>query len=148
MKLSSSVRALALLIALLGAAACGSDPDANVPPPADVAAAPSDAIRTGTGLAYKIIVQGDGEQPVFTDRVQVDYTGWTTDGRAFDTTATRGPATFAVSGVILGWIEALQLMRVGSTYRLWIPQGLAYQGQPGRPSGTLVFDVELLAIVR
>ena len=73
------------------------------------------------------------------------YTGWTTDGKMFDSSVLRGsPATFPHSGVIPGWTEGLQLMSKGAKYRFWIPGELAYDGKPGRPQGTLVFDVELL----
>jgi FKBP-type peptidyl-prolyl cis-trans isomerase len=77
----------------------------------------------------------------------VHYAGWTTDGRSFDESYTRGePATFPVDGVIAGFAEALQLMVVGERRRVWIPESLAYRGQPGRPAGMLVFDIELVRI--
>jgi peptidylprolyl isomerase len=79
--------------------------------------------------------------------VTVHYTGWTTDGEMFDSSVTRGtPATFALDGVIAGWTEGLQLMVEGERRRFWIPESLAYQGQPGSPAGMLVFDVELIKI--
>jgi peptidylprolyl isomerase len=79
--------------------------------------------------------------------VTVHYTGWTTDGQMFDSSVTRGePATFQLSQVIAGWTEGVQLMTEGEKARFWIPQELAYKGQPGAPAGTLVFDVELLKI--
>ena len=75
------------------------------------------------------------------------YTGWTTDGKMFDSSVVRGePATFALDGVIPGWTEGLQLMYEGEKTRFWIPEKLAYQGQPGAPKGMLVFDVELIRI--
>ncbi|HVV51590.1 MAG TPA: FKBP-type peptidyl-prolyl cis-trans isomerase, partial [Polyangia bacterium] len=77
------------------------------------------------------------------------YSGWTTDGKMFDSSVTRGePATFPLKGVIPGWTEGLQLMTVGEKIRFWIPGNLAYDNspRPGAPHGTLVFDVELLAI--
>ncbi|MCA9605445.1 MAG: FKBP-type peptidyl-prolyl cis-trans isomerase, partial [Myxococcales bacterium] len=75
------------------------------------------------------------------------YTGWTTDGRMFDSSRRRGePATFGLNQVIPGWGEGVQLMVVGEQRRLWIPQELAYNGRPGMPAGMLVFDIELLAI--
>lgn len=116
--------------------------------PPDVAAPPADAERTESGLASKVITPGSGEQPASAaDRVTVHYTGWTTDGEMFDSSRTRGqPATFPLNGVIPGWTEGLQLMKVGETRRLWIPQELAYRGQPGRPAGMLVFDVELIEV--
>ena len=117
------------------------------PAPPDVAAAPADATVTETGLAYKILQEGSGPTPTRTDSVEVHYSGWTTDGKMFDSSVARGkPATFPVTRVIPGWTEGLQLMKVGAKHRLWIPEALAYKGQPGRPAGTLVFDVELIAI--
>ena len=116
--------------------------------PADVAAPPADSITLASGLSYKVIEQGSGtERPGPDSDVTVHYTGWTTDGESFDSSVARGqPATFGVSQVIPGWTEGLQLMVVGETRRLWIPEDLAYEGQPGYPQGMLVFDVELLSI--
>jgi peptidylprolyl isomerase len=77
----------------------------------------------------------------------VHYTGWTTDGKMFDSSVTRGqPATFPLDSVIPGWTDGLQVMTVGERTRFWIPDELAYKGKPGRPQGMLVFDVELLEI--
>jgi FKBP-type peptidyl-prolyl cis-trans isomerase len=117
--------------------------------PPDVAAAPSDAVRTPSGLASKVLQKGTGDvQPKAWDQVKVHYTGWTTDGKMFDSSRKRGePTTFGVGQVIAGWTEGLQLMSVGEQRRLWIPEPLAYKGQPGRPAGMLVFDVELLEII-
>lgn len=116
--------------------------------PADVAAPPADAQVTPSGLATKVIEPGDGKVKPGADSVVVaHYTGWTTDGKAFDSSVSRGqPATFPLNRVIPGWTEGLQLMSVGETRRLWIPEKLAYQGRPGRPAGMLVFDVELLEV--
>ena len=116
--------------------------------PADVAAPPSDAVKTASGLATKVLRVGSGkERPTAASRVTVHYTGWTTDGKSFDSSVTRGqPSTFGVSQVIAGWTEGLQLMVVGEKRRFWIPEALAYKGQRGMPQGMLVFDVELLAI--
>jgi len=127
---------------------CSSNTEA-IPAPPDVAAAPADAITTASGLAYKVLVEGTGESPTAIDRVTVHYTGWTTDGEMFDSSVVRGsPSTFALNQVIAGWTEGLQLMRVGGSHRLWIPDLLAYRGQAGRPQGTLVFDIELLAVLK
>ncbi len=117
-------------------------------PPADVAAPPADATKTESGLAYKVIKKGSGEKPTgATSKVSVHYTGWTTDGKMFDSSHKRKrPASFALNGVIAGWTEGLQLMSVGDTVRLWIPEELAYKGRPGKPAGMLVFDVELLEV--
>lgn len=116
--------------------------------PADVAAPPADAERTPSGLATKVIEKGEGDRKPGPESVVVaHYTGWTTDGKAFDSSVSRGkPASFPLNRVIPGWTEGLQLMTVGETRRLWIPEELAYKGRPGRPAGMLVFDVELLEI--
>ena len=113
--------------------------------PADVAAPPADAEKTASGLASKQLRAGDGGAARCNQRVTVHYTGWTTDGKAFDSSVARGkPATFPLNRVIAGWTEGLQLMTVGEERRFWIPQDLAYKGRPGPPAGMLVFDVELL----
>jgi len=119
-----------------------------IPAPPDVSAPPTDATKTPSGLAYKVI-SGDagGKKPGPTDRVTVHYSGWTTDGKMFDNSYSRGrPATFPLNRVIPGWTEGLQLMSPGDKARLWIPEELAYKGKPGAPQGMLVFDVELLEI--
>ncbi len=116
--------------------------------PADVAAPPADAQKTASGLAYKVLQPGTGtEHPTATSRVRVHYSGWKTDGSMFDSSLVRGePAEFGLNQVIAGWTEGVQLMVVGEKTRFWIPQDLAYKGQPGAPEGMLVFDVELLDI--
>jgi len=123
-------------------------PEPPPPPetPKDVAAAPADAQKTASGLAYKVIKKGTGkDKPKAESRVTVHYSGWTTDGKMFDSSVTRNrPATFPLGNVIKGWTEGLQLMVVGEKTRFWIPEGLAYQGKPGKPAGMLVFDVELI----
>ena len=124
-------------------------PAAAVEPavPADVAAIPADATKTASGLGYRALKPGQGRHPTAADRVQVHYTGWTTDGKRFDSSVVRGnPTTFGLGQVIAGWTEGLQLMREGETARLWIPGKMAYDNQPGRPQGMLVFDVELIKI--
>lgn len=122
-----------------------------IPAPEDVAAAPSDAKKTKTGLAYKILTKGDGkEHPKADAYVEVDYTGWSTDGVMFDSSVARGkPANFALNRVIAGWTEGVQLLVVGDKARFWIPADLAYGDtpkRPGAPSGPLTFDIELKAI--
>lgn len=108
--------------------------------------------ETATGLQYEILTEGDGQKPASTDVVSVHYHGTLIDGTVFDSSVQRGtPASFGVHQVIPGWTEALQLMNVGSKYRLYIPQNLAYganphPGGPIQPFSTLIFDVELLAI--
>jgi FKBP-type peptidyl-prolyl cis-trans isomerase len=115
--------------------------------PSDVKAPPSDAKKTASGLAYKVLAAGTGgRRPKPTDQVTVHYTGWTTDGKMFDSSVVRGqPTSFAVNGVIAGWTEGLQLMVEGEKVRLWIPEKLAYKGESA-PYGMLVFDVELIKI--
>jgi peptidylprolyl isomerase len=116
------------------------------PVPSDVAAPPADAEVTESGLASKVLEPGEGEaHPEASSRVTVHYTGWTTDGKMFDSSVVRGtPASFGLNQVIAGWTEGLQLMVAGEKRRFWIPEGLAYQGRPGAPAGMLVFDVELI----
>ncbi len=119
----------------------------NVPAPPDVAAPPSDAERSSSGLASKVLTAGTGTaHPAVTSSVTVHYTGWTTDGDMFDSSVSRGaPVTFGLDGLIRGWTEGLQLMVVGEKRRFWIPQDLAYGGRRA-PFGMLVFDIELFAI--
>jgi FKBP-type peptidyl-prolyl cis-trans isomerase len=121
----------------------------DIPAPPDVAAPPADAPRTPSQLATKVLSAGTGtDKPKRWDEVKVHYTGWTTDGKMFDSSVKRGePTKFGVEQVIAGWTEGLQLMVVGEKRRMWIPEDLAYKGKPGRPAGMLVFDVELLEIV-
>ena len=119
--------------------------------PVDVAAAPADAKKTSSGLVYKIIKRGIGKQrPTASSTVEVHYSGWTPDGKMFDSSVERGkPASFALDSVIKGWTEGVQLMAVGDKARFWIPGKLAYGDKPARagtPAGSLVFDIELLAI--
>ena len=108
---------------------------------------------TSTGLQYKVITQGTGEIPTAQSVVKVHYTGKTIEGKVFDSSVERGaPAEFPVGGVIKGWTEALQFMAVGSKYELVIPQDIAYgargAGQDIAPFSTLIFEVELLEIVK
>lgn len=105
-----------------------------------------------SGLQYEVINEGDGAIPKATDKVKCHYHGTLIDGTVFDSSVQRGqPAVFGVNQVIKGWVEALQLMSVGSKWRLYIPSDLAYgkQGAGGsiEPNTTLIFDVELLGIV-
>jgi len=132
---------------------CGASEDvaeenSSLAAPADVAAAPADAMVTPSGLASKLLVAGSGTRyPQASDRVRVHYTGWQTDGTRFDTSLDGAPAEFNLGMVIRGWTEGLQLMVEGERRRFWIPEELAYAGARDRPSGMLVFDVELIAIV-
>lgn len=105
-----------------------------------------------SGLQYEVITEGDGPMPKATDRVEVHYTGKLIDGTVFDSSVDRGvPATFGVTQVIPGWVEALQLMKAGSKWRLFIPSQLAYGPQGAGniigPNATLIFDVELLRVL-
>ncbi|MFT4711487.1 MAG: FKBP-type peptidyl-prolyl cis-trans isomerase [Planctomycetota bacterium] len=116
--------------------------------PADLNEAPADATTTESGLKIKTLTAGTGTvHPTASDKVTVHYSGWTLDGKMFDSSVMRGePASFALGAVIAGWTEGLQHMVVGEKARLWIPEALAYAGQPGSPAGVLVFDVELLEV--
>lgn len=107
---------------------------------------------TASGLQYKVVTEGKGGKPKATDMVEVHYAGTLIDGTEFDSSYKRNaPATFPVNGVIKGWTEALQMMDVGSKWKLFIPADLAYgaMDRPGIPANSvLVFDVELLKIVK
>lgn len=126
--------------------ACGPAERPSLPPPPDVAAPPADSLKTTSGLSTKVLQPGSGERrPRATDTVVVHYSGWTTDGKMFDSSVTRGqPTEFQLDGVIRGWTEGVQMMVEGEKRRLWIPEKLAYQGR--EPKGMLVFDIELIDI--
>lgn len=109
-------------------------------------------ISTGSGLQYEVITEGKGVVPSASDTVKVHYHGTLLNGKVFDSSVDRGePATFGVTQVIHGWVEALQLMPVGSKWKLYIPSDLAYgargAGESIAPHTTLIFEVELLDIV-
>ncbi|HAM09011.1 MAG: hypothetical protein A2X05_10910 [Bacteroidetes bacterium GWE2_41_25] len=113
----------------------------------------SGVIVTSSGLQYEVVKMGTGQKPTTESMVKVHYTGTLIDGTEFDSSVKRNePAQFPVSGVIAGWTEALQLMPVGSKFRLYIPQVLAYgangAGDVIKPYSTLIFDVELLEIMK
>jgi FKBP-type peptidyl-prolyl cis-trans isomerase FklB len=106
---------------------------------------------TASGLQYKVLKEGSGAQPKANDTVTVNYRGTLIDGTEFDSSYKRGqPASFPVGGVIKGWTEALQLMKTGSKYQLFIPANLAYgergAGRDIAPNSTLIFEVELLDV--
>jgi FKBP-type peptidyl-prolyl cis-trans isomerase FkpA len=109
---------------------------------------------TPSGLQYQVMTEGKGPKPTAEDTVRVHYKGTLLDGKTFDSSIDRGePVVFALSQVVPGWQEGLQLMPVGSKYKLWVPAKLGYgeQGTPGGPiagNATLVFEVELLEIVK
>ena len=110
-----------------------------------------DVVTTASGLQYKVLQAGTGAKPTANSVVTVHYTGTLPDGTVFDSSVKRGePATFPVNGVIPGWTEALQIMQVGSKYKLFIPAALAYgkrgAGQLIGPDQMLIFEVELLDI--
>jgi peptidylprolyl isomerase len=119
--------------------------------PADLTPVPRAARKTASGLAYRVLHHGSGQDhPRATSTVEVNYTGWRADGRMLDSSALRGqPATLALANLVKGWSEGVQLMVVGDKARFWIPGKLAYGERalhPGARDGMLVFDVELLAI--
>ena len=111
-----------------------------------------DVTKTASGLAYQVIKMGEGAKPAATDRVRVHYRGTYTDGVEFDSSYSRNePTEFPLNGVIKGWTEGLQLMPVGSKFKFWIPGDLAYgpaQAESSRPTGVLIFEVELLDILK
>ena len=108
-------------------------------------------IELPSGLQYEVLTEGNGEIPSATDTVKCHYHGTLIDGTVFDSSVQRGqPASFGVNQVIKGWVEALQIMPVGSKWRLFVPSNLAY-GEQGagndiQPNSTLIFEVELLDI--
>ena len=122
-------------------------PNPNVAPP-DVKGMPADAKRTSSGLGYRVLKTGTGTRQASPyARVTVHYTGWTTNGKMFDSSVARGtPTTFRLDEVIRGWTEGVALMVEGERTRFWIPEDLAYKGEAGSPRGMLVFDIELLKI--
>ncbi len=108
---------------------------------------------TASGLQYVVVKEGEGETPAADSKVKVHYEGKLIDGRVFDSSVARGePAVFGVNQVIPGWTEALQLMKVGAKYKLFIPSAIAYgergAGQVIPPNATLIFEVELLDVVK
>ena len=147
----SGIIAAALLVFAL--ASCNNSPvrDADkpqIPAPPDVAAPPPDSLKAASGISTRVLQPGTGQRhPRATDTVSVHYTGCTTDGKMFDSSVQRGqPSEFRLNEVIRGWTEGVQMMVEGEKRRLWIPESLAYQGQPGQPQGMLVFDIELIDI--
>ncbi len=110
-------------------------------------------VETASGLQYIVLTQGEGPSPVAADRVTVHYEGKLLDGKVFDSSYERGePAEFLLGAVFSGWTEGVQLMKVGSKYRFFVPSDLAYGGRgAGRdigPNATLIFEVELISIER
>ncbi len=110
-------------------------------------------VETASGLQYVVLTEGEGPSPVAADRVKVHYEGKLLDGKVFDSSYERGePAVFVLNAVISGWTEGVQLMKVGSKYRFFIPSDLAYGGRGAGgdigPNATLIFEVELISIER
>jgi FKBP-type peptidyl-prolyl cis-trans isomerase len=132
-------------VALLASSAAAQDTKI-IPAPADLGAPPNDAVKSSTGLISRMIKPGSSdEKPIATDVVTVNYTGWRSDGMMFDSSVARGQAsTFPLDKVMVGWRECVMQMTIGETRRCWIPQALAYNGRAGRPTGTVVFDIELI----
>ena len=109
-------------------------------------AIPADAQKTASGISWKQLKAGTGTtHPAPTSLVLVHYTGWTMDGKEFDSSLKKGqPLEYPANRFIPGWTEGLQLMVKGEKRRFWIPAKLAYEGSPDRPQGMLVFEIELL----
>jgi peptidylprolyl isomerase len=117
------------------------------PAPPDVAAPPPDAVKTASGMFHKVVQPGTGTtKPGPTDVVTVLYSGWTADGKCFDSSILRNnrPSTFPLNNVLAGWSEGVQMMVVGEKRRLWVPEALAFKGAAGKPAGLVVFDIELV----
>jgi peptidylprolyl isomerase len=131
--------ALAVLFSVVAAA------QFVIPPPPDVAAPPADATKTPSGLAFKITKPGTSTQhPKTTDLVMINYTGWTTDGKMFETSIGRSVQTMPLSSRIPGLVEGIQQMVPGETRLFWIPEALAYKGVRG-PKGMVVYEIDLVA---
>jgi len=141
---------------MLGLAGCTSDEERQANSARSAAFMASNAskagvVTTASGLQYTILTEGRGAKPLATDTVTVHYHGTLIDGTVFDSSVDRGrPASFPVTGVIPGWVEALQMMRVGSKWELYIPPELAYgergAGRSIGPNTALIFQVELISI--
>ena len=119
--------------------------------PTDLASVPTTAITTAGGARYVIVEPGPGDRatrPTLTDRVRVHFSGWTPDGHMFDSSVPQGtPIEAPVNKFLAGWVEVLPQMAVGDRARVWLPVALAFNDEPGRPQGPVVFELSLLAIV-
>jgi FKBP-type peptidyl-prolyl cis-trans isomerase len=157
MRMSGWIGATLVCLLAVGTIACSKGADDHetgassaVEEAAEEQVAEATIVELPSGLKYEIIESGTGASPGLTDKVTVHYRGTLTDGTEFDSSYKRGqPAQFPVNRVIAGWTEALQLMSVGSKWRLFIPPALAYGARGTGPipaNATLVFDVELLQI--
>jgi len=140
-------RLCAAFVLLTFAAAVSGQTD--IPAPSDVAAPPADAAKSASGLTSRVVMPGaSADKPMETDVVTVHYTGWTTEGKMFDSSVARGaPATMDLDMVIAGWTEGVALMVEGERTRFWIPENLAYKGEVGQPRGMLVFEIDLIRSV-
>jgi FKBP-type peptidyl-prolyl cis-trans isomerase len=137
---------IAVTLLLIACAEERSEPKGTIAP-VDVAEPPADAVKTATGLFYRVLVGGTpGRHPGPNSQVTVHYTGWTTDGTIIEG-APRGagnPVTLELNQRPAGWREGLAMMVPGEKRRFWMPPALAYAGIPGKPQGMMVFDIELL----
>jgi FKBP-type peptidyl-prolyl cis-trans isomerase len=141
-----SLVAAVVLVFTACAAEERSEPKGTIAP-VDVAAPPADAVKTSTGLFYRVLVGGgSGRHPGPNSQVTVHYTGWTTDGTIVEGAPRGGgdPVTLDLSERPAGWREGLAMMVPGEKRRFWMPPALAYAGHPGKPQGMMVFDIELL----
>ena len=137
-------------VCVIAAGSCNRSESGAIPAPPDVAAPPADAQRSPTGLAWKVLQPGTGTvHPRPSSTVVAHYTGWTTDGKMFDSSLTKGePLVYPLGKLIPGWVEGMQMMVAGEKRRMWIPGALAYDTSPDptAPKGMLVFDIELLEV--
>lgn len=142
------MRVLLAFVLFSAIATLAQTPASQIPVPPDVAAPPPDAIKTKSGLDSKVLKPGTGDvHPGKDEIVTINYSAWTSDGKMFDSSVLRGkPATLSTKQMLRGLGEGVELMVVGETRRLWIPESLAYKGQQGKPKGMLVFDVTLIAL--
>jgi peptidylprolyl isomerase len=136
------------LLVLTAVAVSAQTQTSQIPVPSDVGAPPADATKSKSGLVTKVLKPGTGEtRPGKEDVVTIDYSAWSADGKMLDSSVARGkPVTLQVKRLLPGFAEGVQLMVVGESCRLWIPESLAYKGQQGKPQGALVFDVTLVDI--
>lgn len=155
---SKTQRVIAILIAFITGFIMFSMANANTPAENKAAgekfladnAKTTGVITTASGLQYTVVTEGSGAQPKASDSVTVHYKGTTIDGKEFDSSYGRAPATFPLNRVIPGWTEGVQLMKEGAKYRFFIPSNLAY-GERGAgsdigPNAALIFDVELIKV--
>jgi FKBP-type peptidyl-prolyl cis-trans isomerase len=147
-KLAAIVAGVFLAVATTACSQPASAPRGTIAP-VDVAAAPAEAIRTSSGLAYRVLASGlGGRHPGTNSRVVVNYTGWTTDGAIVEGVPIGDPAvTVPLQDAMPGWREGVHMMSAGDKWRFWIPASLAYADQPGKPRGMLVYDISLVQFV-